>query len=346
MHYNKIFQILVLLIILLNMFSCGSHLPKDRYPNPALHGYHRMEFDIGNLDNVKKEIGIANIYLKENQDLSEVYFKIYGLHKGTLHMKSDACGINFTTRFNNISTFNLGNLIAYPTKCSIKIFAETDKVDNKEHNIVESGVVKINLISENSKAVSMEYSRTNSNIKNLYKTYLFHGQGSIQRQEGDLTSFEKFKVKTDLTLGGSYRIAGCGKVLVDSFDVSSFDVSFKRLYAKDYLEKDDTCDFEIIVLPNETIESYLGRFSVNIFDKNVVKLENLEWKIKKRWGKKKLYVWGGEHILSCGINNKMKTKKKCSVKYKSNVIYWIRAITSNARKSIFAIKNNVVVWKE
>jgi len=346
MKYPKGFRALVMIAIFLALSSCGSHLPKDPYPNPSLHGYHRMEFDIGKGSVIKKEIGIGNIYLKENQELAGVFFKIYGLYKGTLHMKSDACGINFSTRFDGISTFKLEDFIQYPTKCSIKIIAETDKIKNREHNIVESGIIKLNVIPEKSEPLSIEYSRTNSSVRSLYRTYTYAGQGSIQRQEGDLTSFEKFKVKTNLTQGGHYRIAGCGNTLTDTFKQSSFDVSLKSLYARDYLAREDTCDFEIIIIPNEVLETYLARFSVNIFGAEVVKLEALEWKIKKSWGRKKIYVWGGDHIVACSINYKVKTKKKCSYKYKSDKIYWVRAITTNARKSVYAIKNGTVIWKE
>ena len=350
MRYLKGFAISMLLTLLLGVTSCG-HLPKDKFPNPATQGYHRMEFDIGKAGVVKKEIGIGNIYLTEEQDLSKVFFKIYGLYTGTLYMKSAACGIDFSSRFDGITTFKLSDLIPFPAKCSIKITAETDAIENREHNIVESGVIKLNVISEDSKTVSFEYTRTSSQVRSTYKTYAHTGQGSIQRQAGDLTSYEKFKVKTDLTQGGYYRVSGCGYVTSGKFDVGSFEVSFKELYGKTNLEREDTCDFEIIVIPNEVLESYQGRFSVNIYGKEVVKLEALERKIKKSWGRKKLYVWGGDLILACAINNKVKTKKKnfklkCDTKYESSGTYWIRSITTNARKSIYAVKNNVVIWKE
>lgn len=344
--FNKVIQTLVFSFFVLTLSSCGSHLPKDKYPNPATEGYHRMEFDVGNSGNLIKEIGIGNLYLKEDQDLDGVFFKIYGLYKGTLYMKSDACGINFSTRFNGISTYNLKDLITHPTKCSIKITAETDKIKNREHNIVESGVIKINVISEDSKPMSFSYNRTNSVIQSYYQKYSYLGQGSLQRQEGDLTSSEMFEVKTDLTIGGSYRVSGCGNTITDTFKESSFEVSLKKLYARDYLGRQDTCDFEVIIIPNEVLETYLGRFSISIYGKDVVKLEPLERKVKKSWGRKKLYVWGGDHILACSINSKVKTKNKCNTKYKSSATYWIRSITTNARKSVYAIKNNIVIWKE
>jgi len=261
-------------------------------------------------------------------------------------MKSDACGIDFSTRFEGITTFNLEDLIQYPTKCSIKILAETDKIKNREHNIVETGIIKLNVISENSKALTFEYTRTNSMVKSLYKTYSYTGQGSMQRQEGDLTNSEKIIIKTALTQGGHYRVAGCGNVITDTFAVDSFDIGLKNLYAKDYLGKEDTCDLEVIIIPNEILETYLGRFSLNIYGKEVVKLEPLSWKKKKSWGKYRIYAWGGDHIVACSINNSVKTKNKCNTRYYSNRVYWIRGLTTNARKSIFAVKNGVVVWKE
>jgi len=346
LSFHKVFQPLVMVFVLFSLYSCGGHLPEDNYPNPASLGYHRMEFDVIKGSSTVKEIGIGNILLTEDQSLEDVSFKIYGLYKGTLYMKSDACGINFSTRFDGISTFYLKNLIAQPTKCSIKITAETDKIKNKQHNIVESGVIKINVIPEDSLPLTLEYSRSNSLVANNLKLYSYLGQGSIQRQEGDLTSFEKFTVKTELTQGGFYRVVGCGNATTGSFEEANFDVSLKDIFAKDYLKKEDTCDLEIIIIPNEILETYQGRFSVSIYEASAVKLEALNWNIKKSWGKKYLYASGGSHIVACAINNTFKISNKCKEKYSSDKVYWVRAITSNARKSVFAIKNNTVIWKE
>lgn len=346
MRYLRIVYFLQIAILLSVLSSCGNHLPSDEFANPATQGYHRMEFDIVKDGVTLKEIGIGNIYLKENQSLDNVYFKIYGLYQGVLYMKSDACGIDTSTRFNGITTFKLSDIVPNPEKCSIEITATTDKINNKEHNLVESGVLKLNIIPENTKPLGIEYTRTNSLLKNLFQTYRYTGQGSIQRQEGDLTSSEKFTVVTDLTSGGYFRVAGCGREKTGSFDKSSFDVSLKELYSKDFLKTTDTCDFEIILIPNEVIESYLGRFSVSIYGKDAVKLEPLEWEIHKNILGKRLYVWGGDHVLACSINEDVKTKNTHNVKYSSGTTYWIRSITSNARKSVFAIKDGEIVWKE
>ena len=343
----KFLPILFIILLTTVLTSCGKHLPTDEFGNPSTQGYHRMEFDVIKDGVTTKEIGIGNIYLKENQNLENVYFKIYGLYQGTLYIKSDACGIDISTRFSGVTTYKLSDLIANPEKCSIRITASTDKINNKEHNLVETGVIKLNVLPENTKPLSIKYTRTNSVLKSLYQTYEYTGQGSIQRQEGDLTSLESFTVSTDLTVGGYYRIAGCGKEKTGSFDKGSFDVGFKELYNKDYLKMGDTCDFEIIIIPNEVIETYLGRFSVNIYGKDAVKLEPLEWEIKKDFvGKKRLYVWGGEHILACSINEDVNTKNMHNVKYSPGTVYWIRSITINARKNVFAIKDGSIFWKE
>lgn len=347
MRYFAIFLKVFSLIILLSLIlSCGKHLPVDEFPNPSTLGFHRMEFDVSNNGITTKEIGIGNISLKENQNLEGVYFKIYGLYQGTLYMKSDACSINLSKRFNGISTYKLSDLIPNPKKCSIKITAITDPIAKKEHNLVESGIIKLNVIPENAKPITIEYTRADSFIKSLFQTYNYIGQGSIQRQEGDLTSSEIFTVNTNLTIGGYFRVDGCGHVLTESFDKNTFDISFKELYKKDYLKMGDSCDFEISIIPNEVIETYMGRFSVNIYGKDAVKLEPLSWEVKKVMGKKRLYVWGVSHVLACSINENVNTSFKHDVEYNLDTIYWIRSITTNARKNIFAIKNGSLIWKE
>ena len=46
------------------------------------------------------------------------------------------------------------------------------------------------------------------------------------------------------------------------------------------------------------------------------------------------------------INEKFEMENRCNVKYESNKVYWIRGVTSQARKSIYAIKDGKVIWKE
>ena len=52
-------------------------------------------------------------------------------------------------------------------------------------------------------------------------------------------------------------------------------------YQKDYLGREDSCDFEIATIPYDDPKSYYAQFSVNIYGKDAIKLEPLHYKIKK-----------------------------------------------------------------
>lgn len=334
------------IVFLAGVMSCG-HFPADIHPNPSLSGYHRMEFDISYTGVPIKEIGIGNIYLNEDQDLGNISFKFYGIYKGILYMKSDACGINVAVPFDGAKVFYLKDLISHPLKCSISLTAETASIDKKQHNLVETGEIKINVIPHGEKPVSFEYVRTNA-IKSNYKTYSYIGQGSIQRQEGDLTLGEEFTVKAGLEQGGIFRVTGCNasQTFEGSFEKGDIVIKLKDIYKKSFLSRIDTCDLEVVVIPNEIPEGMIGRFSVNIFDKDAVPLENLSWEIKKDLGSKKIYASGQDYVLACSINDQISLKNNCSLSYKKDTVYWIKAITAKGRKSVFAVKNDEVLWTE
>ncbi len=347
------FRILILIFAISLAQSCAfakTHLPSDIAPNSALGGYHRMEFDITDANGEKKEIGLGNISISEIQDLSKVSFKVYGIYSGVLYMKSEACSIDTATNFNKALTFKLSDLIPKPLKCSIKLTAETKTINNLQHNIVETGELKLNVIPEKSKPIQMEYIRTDSDLGIMYKTYLFEGQGSMQRSEGELTQSETFKLITDLDGGGSYRIAGCGEnnVTKGSYTDKTFIIKFFDLYKKNYLKREDSCDFEILVIPNQAKYSFVGRFSLNVYDKTIVKLEPPEYYIKySKWYRHDfIYSNGRQYITICSINDFYANANICSTRYYKDIVYWIRSITSNGRKSIFALKNNEIIWKE
>lgn len=321
------------------LVSCG-HLAEDPHVNPAEYGHYRMEFDIQDISSLRKEIGVGNIYLKEDQSLEGLFFKIYGIGTGTMYLKSDACGINIAKTFNMKTVFYLKDLINVPTKCSIEIVAESDKLDKKEHRIVETGVVKLNVLPKNFDALEMSYNKAND--FGVRQDYLFTAQGSMQRQEGDLTRNEYISFFTKVDGGGQYRISGCGLELTGSYPSSSFVVKFFDIYKKNYLKREDTCDFEVLAIPNKSLYSKMARFSLVIYSKEVVKLEPMQYTVKGPT----LTATGAEYIIACAINDTFKTDNKCTVKYTKDTVYWIRGITLNARKSIYAIKNNEIFWAE
>lgn len=331
--------------VLLNLFvlfaSCASNLPDDPYPNPAQSNYHRMEFDVYKGAEAKKEIGISNLYLYENQSLDNIYFTIDLLYTGTLTVKSDSCGIDISTSFNGAKTFYLKDLITKPMKCSIRFLAETDKIGKKQTIIVESGVLKLNTIPEKSSPVGLEYTRTNTT--GGLKVYTFTGQGSLQRQEGSLTYNEVFTVKTPIAGGGSYRITGCGetKNLSGKYTNSILNVRIKDLYKNDYLTKDETCDFEILMIPDQSMYSNYGRFSLSIYGSDVVKLEPLNYNIDNN-----LTTWGNSYVLGCMINNTYNLGSVCKVSYSPGTLYWVKSYTLTGRKNVFGIYNGQVFWTE
>lgn len=332
--------------LLLLLTSCGGHLPKDIGPNPAIQSLHQMEFDVTDSNGVsRKEIGIANIFIKENSDFNKISVTIYGIYKGTLNVSSNACGINLNRNFDGKTKFVLSEIIPrFNTKCSIKLTATTDQLRGKEHNIVETGLMKINIIPQEMTPLSFDY------VRNM-KLYSYIGQGSIQRQEGDLTSAETVTVKTRLKDGGTFRIVGCGHEYLNSFEKNNFSFSFKDIYKKTSLKNADSCDFEVIVIPYREAYSHVGRFSVNIYGSSVVILEPLDWVIDRSFGTIYINATGREYVVACSINDSFEIKKskknvKCKSKYDSNEIYWLRSVTANGRKSIIAVKDGEVIWSE
>ncbi|MDB4330185.1 hypothetical protein N9948_00460 [bacterium] len=343
----------LLLILIFIAASCGS-LTEDIAPNPAVNKYYRMEFDITNTNGVvRKELGIANIFLtEEDSNYEKVFITITGIYKGTLNVFSNACGVNFNRNFEGRTKFKLSDLVPNPTKCALKLTATTDPIKNREHNIVESGLIKINVLPKDNTPLRLEYIRTNSVIKREFQNYSYLGQGSMQRSAGALTSNEEFTVRSKLEDGGIYRVTGCGFDTEGSFDTESFVVKLKDLYKKNDLKSEDSCDFEVIVIPNSAPFSHKARFSINIYNNKILKLEPLTWEIKKTILGKRLIVEGRKYVIICGINDEYEYKKKekkeikCKEKYKSGKTYWIRAVTANGRKNIFAVRDGQVTWKE
>ena len=343
--FNLNFFKVLPLSLLLFLISCGAHFPLDIAPNPAIHGFHQIEFDIEQEGVTRKELGIANIILRQKSDLSKVTITIHSIYNGTLYLLSNACGVDLTISFKGKTTFNLSNLLTFKEKCSIRVTSITDQIKGKEHNIIETGILKINLIPDRNSVAEINYDLNN-------KEYSFKGQCSLQRSEGDLSNQEHFTVKTKLKEGGLYRIIGCGYESEGSFDKSSFTVYLRELYKKNIISKKDTCDFEINIIPYEQPFSYLARLSISVYENKVVKLEPLDWKINKKLGRIYITATGKEYVIVCSINDSYEIKKsknkkvECKDKYSSNKIYWLRSITANGRKSVIAVKNGQVIWKE
>ena len=336
---------LSLVLLLSVLFSC-SHLPPDIALNYAGLGYNRIEFDIRGIDGLeKKELGVGNFTLYKGQSLDGLYFRFYGLYKGTLYLKSDGCGIDVALRFDGITTFYLKDLIREPVKCRIDLVANTDKIANREHEIWEIGKIEINVIDSPKIAATLNYYRTDSIVKS-YNKYSFIGQGSYQRHAGEISKNEVFEIETNSN-SGLYRVEGCEKfVLEGEYSSKIIAIKFADLYKKSIVKEEDSCEFEIEVIPYDGPNSFEAKLSVFIYNDKVVKLEPLGYKFSKKWGHKYLDVFGPEYIVVCSINNEFQIDTKCNIKTKANEVYWVRAITRNGRKSIYALKNETLYWKE
>lgn len=342
---------MLLALTLLVSFSVScAHLPKDIHPNPAQYGYHRMEFDTNN----GKEIGIANFNLMEKQSLDGLYFTIRGVYNGTLYLKSRGCNIDMVVPYQFDKQFYLSELINEPTKCTINITAEVApiklpwRIQPRQHNMVESGQIKINITKEDRLPAKLIY--YSSNYKNIGALFVskkeFNGQGSIQIQEGGLSKEMMFQVETNSELG-EYRVTGCEKTIEGKYNSKIFNVRYYDLYKKEYIMRKDSCDFEVVVLPYDEANSYYGRLSLNIYGSEIKKLEPMTvWIRPYFWWERIKAEAPRDYMFGCSINRVFLTKDHCSNRYYKDTTYYIRGFTTNLRKSIFGFRNGKIIWTE
>lgn len=335
----KYFQLFFVFVLL---FSCGAHLPKDPYKNHASLGYRTLEFDIKKNNQIVKEFGIANILLKEGEDYKDIDIYLYGIYKGNVRLLSEACSLDTTFNFSGILKINLYSIVPEPKKCSIKILSVTDKIDGKESSIIETGIIKINYIKNKIAPLEISYSLNDNFLKN----YSYTGQGSMQLSEGNLFDKDKIKITSKTTGGGIYRINGCGFEYSDYYENNFFELRLIDLYKKQIIFPEDSCDFEVLVIPNLDEFSHQARFSLNIYDSEVVKLPATNWRIKKDT----IQALGSDITFICNINYNFSYKKSenrnvsCESKYNSKTDYYLRSITSNGRKSVTLVRDGIVIW--
>jgi len=336
------FKYFHLFIVLLILLSCGAHLPKDPYKNHASLGYRTLEFDIQKNNQIVKEFGIANILLKEGEDYKDINIHIYGIYQGSVRLLSEACSLDSTFNFKGILKINLYSIVPEPKKCSIKILSVTDKIDGKETSLIETGIIKINYIRNNISPLQISYFLNDNFLRN----YNYLGQASMQMSEGNIFDNDKIKITSKINGGGIYRVNGCGFEYSGYYENNYFELRLIDLYKKQIIFPEDSCDFEVLVIPNLDEFSHQARFSLNIYDNEVVKLPSINWQIKKN----NIQALGSDITFICTINNSFSYKKSenknvsCSSKYNLDTEYYLRAITINGRKSVTLIKNGVVVW--
>lgn len=339
-----------LLLVSLFILSACAHLNPDPFPGHAENNFKRVEFDIIKSAVIKKEIGIANVLLTSDKDLEDTSIKVYGIYKGNIYFRSPECGIDLSERYSGVYEIVMKTFINEPKKCSIDVVIETDKIDDKEHKIVELGTIKLFYIDQQGvKPAYISYNQTNSFSQTQEYKYL--GQASLQRSEGSLTQSDNISIETP-SKKGTYRIVGCNTYIYEGqYDNSKIEVTLKDMYSydswgtpihKEYLTVSDSCDFNIIVLPYDEAYSYQARILINIYAQQVVKLEPLAYNIKGS----KLKISGADYVIVCIINDSFEFSNSCKIKYEQNKDFWIRGITRNGRKSVYSIKNGNIDWSE
>jgi len=313
-------------VFCLLLVSCKTLKP-DPYPNPAMLGYLGMEFVHDN----NRTIGTVDINLQPDTFEAEK-IQFVGIWKGSVILKSPACNIDKTIRFNQITTIKIADLIPSPMKCTIDMFAYTDQVGKSstsgQHNITEHGQVHLNTAEH----------PVVFNLRNGDSV----GQGSFQKSEGSIAN-DVFQMTTP-SKEGSFRIEGCQYGSYEgSYSDNSIVVPLKAIYKKNTLRTSDSCDFEINILPSDDFNySFVGNLSVNIYSGAVVKLEQPSFWVN-RWGH--LHVKGQSYVVGVAIDGDYGISYKHDINsYDPNRIYWIRTVTKNGRKSVMAIQHLKVIW--
>lgn len=323
-------RFIFLLFWLLLPVSC-EHSPDDPYSPHGDKNFKRVEFSF--LDNgvQRKSIGILNVPLSHAEDLNLLAIHIFPVYKGVIIMKSPACNIDVTRRFEEgeIIKYSMVDLIGEPRRCIIEIVTNTDEVEGQQHKIVESGMIITRPFEENIDPVLM-----------IYKSRFFDGQGALQRQLGAVTNVDKISFRTG-SKEGRYRVIGCGAEVVEEYNTERFSISLKKIFGKSNVDVKDSCSFHISVVPYDEPYSYRGSFYINVYSQ-IVKLANPHFVIEDG----KIKVTGEEFVFICSINGEYDISNKCEAAYQDGKDYWIRTITKNGRKNVIMVKDKRLKWSE
>ena len=341
--------IMSLLMTLVFVVMACEHIPDDQAGNYAKLGFYNTEFDVKVGDVVEKQMGVASIALKEDQALEGAYVDFIGIYRGTLRLLSEGCPVNYSVNFNGRYRILLKDIMPTPMNCTIQLVAETEQINGLEHNIVELGKLDFFVIGSGNWAVHMSYYKSSPFGLRLMD---FVGNGNIQKMEGGVSLNEKITVRS-LSNTGTYVVTNsCGLNTISAdYSTNTFDISFQKLYGKQLLVyQKDSCDFFIVLIPDDQPKSFTGKFSINVYNSLVVPLEFAYYSFTKMLGNWRLNAYGNDHIAATAINEKTSALKKSrndnktTVDYRSGQVYWIRAITVNGRKSVFAVQNKQVIW--
>lgn len=326
-------------------FTSCKTLPTDPFPNQMSLGYLGIEFNHWS----GRTIGALDINLTDSNFANE-NFQFVGLWQGTLIIKSPACGIEKTMRFNQITIIKISDLILKPMKCTIDLYAYTDQVKSgspsqsnsgrsvgSQHNITEHGQIHLN---------------TEKNpINMIVNNKMFIGQASFQRSEGSLTLNTTFQIQTP-SKKGEFRIKGCQyNALEGTYENNTFTVAVKDIYGKSNLVPADSCDFEINVLPwDDFPNSFVGNLSINVYSGAVVKLEQPSISLTREEDddgniSNVFVVRGASYVIGIAVDKEFEIENELNLSnYDPRKVYFVRTVTRNGRKSVMAVQNMKYLW--
>ncbi len=339
-------------LVLLFLAGCGSgHVPKDINPNYADLGYRNIEFVVkaSTLTPQVTSLGNATIMLKEGESIEGSYFEVNGLWQGVLTLYSQGCPwINSSVRYNGVIRFNLKDMMLIPTACQIRFTENVDAINGIEHNVHETGVVDIYILPTGKQPIEISYAR--SSVFGI-KTQQFIGSAAIQRQAGNYTTSDIIML-TIPTAGGVLTInSSCSDIPKQriEFKDTKIMLNLRNMYNQNFLSEGKDCDFFFMVVPMIGEIGYYGKIMVSTYKPEAVLLEYPAYSFPKN---SSLKVSAADYVAincinvnACSTFKRTKFNNEVTLKsYNTKDMFWVRSLTINGRKSVFAIQNGVVVW--
>lgn len=309
------------LLLALSIFyiSC-SHAPKDIADNYAAKGYMNTEFRYKG----QTYLGILPINLTSDSLKDSINY--VGIGQGTTEISSTECALNYTKRFTTSTELKISDFVSEVKPCVIFLNSLTDQYKKLEHNITEIGVIYLSILPKGHKAATIGYSeRGDLGVKEVVTSQ------SIAIQRPANTSETVF-ISTTSTSGTMVITNSCGEpTTYKEYNSQATLISFDEIYKT----KKQTCLFNFILLPNDEIKPYFATMFVNIYANDVVPLEHIPYTLSGG----NIRLNPASYIWAASINDKLSKDK-----YVADKEYIIRGLTSNGRKSVYAIKNNKILW--
>ena len=321
--------------------ACNATIPPDYAPNYADLGYRSIEFvvksDLGRPE--VTQLGNATVLLYEGDTLNDKYIDINAPYQGVLTFYSQGCAwINYSIRYNYTTRLMLDQLMLQPTNCQIRITEVADAIDGLQHDVHEIGVIDVYVLPKGKNPFWISY-QDSSQFGSQMRQYL--GNAAIQRPIGQYTSSDYITLTT-ASEGGVMTInSSCGiPKLSVNYTGSAVTLNLRQLFAQGFKADGMDCDFYFMAVPKLEPQAYYGKVMVSTYKPTLIKLEYPPFTVKSGY----LTITGASYAAINCINNICSSTNTVQVKYNPEMLYWIRSLTVNGRKSIYAIKNAKVVW--